>query len=71
MKCFALTWQKDKDLRNNNIPLKKNKATFYGTESISSSALKFWNLISQPIKDETELSQFKTKINSWTISQCQ
>ena len=29
-----------------------------------SSALKIWKLISHSLKDETELSQFKTKINS-------
>ena len=36
----------------------------------SSSALKIWKLISHSLKDETELSQFKTKINTWTTSQC-
>ena len=38
--------------------------------NLSSSALKIWELISQSLKDETELSQFKTKINTWITSQC-
>ena len=43
---------------------------FYGTESLSSLAARVWETISQSLKDETELSQFKTKIKTWTTSQC-
>ena len=37
---------------------------FYGIESLSSLAPRIW------VKGKTELSQFKTKIKTWTISQC-
>ena len=39
-------------------------------KNLSSSALKIWKLISQSLKDETELSQFKTNINKWITGQC-
>ena len=39
-------------------------------KNLSSSALKIWELISQSLKDETELSQFKTNINKWITGQC-
>ena len=59
------------DLRNNRILFRKrNRTVFYGTESLSSLAPRIWELIPQSLKDETELSQFKTKIKSWTTSQC-
>ena len=46
------------DLRNNSISLtKRNRTVFYGTDSLSSLALKIWELIHQSLKDETELSQ--------------
>ena len=51
------------DLRNNRILFRKRTRTvFYGTESLSSLAPRIWELISQSLKDETELSQFKTRI---------
>ena len=59
------------DLRKNRIlSRKRNRTAFYGTESLSSLALRIWELILQSLKDETELSQFKTKIKTWTTSQC-
>ena len=59
------------DLRNNRIPLGKRSMTvFYGTESLSSLAPRIWELIPQSLKDETELSEFKTKIKTWINSQC-
>ena len=59
------------DLRNNRILFRKrNRTVFYGTESLSSLAQRIWELIPQSRKDETELSQFKTKIKTWTASQC-
>ena len=59
------------DLRNNRILFRKrNRTVFYGTESLSSLAPRIWELIPQSLKDETELSQFKTKIKTWTTSQC-
>ena len=38
---------------------------FCGTESLSYLAPRIWELIPQSFKDETELSQFKTKIKTW------
>ena len=59
------------DLRNNRILFKKrNRAVFSVTESISSLAPRIWELITQSFKDKAELSQFKTKIKTWTTSQC-
>ena len=59
------------DLRNNRILFRKrNRTVFYGTESLSSLAPRIWELIPQSLKDKTELSQFKTKIKTWTTSQC-
>ena len=59
------------DLRNNRIPFRKrNWRVFYGTENLSSLATRIWELIPQSFRDETELSQFKTKIKTWTTSQC-
>ena len=53
------------ELRSNSILLgKRNKAVFYRTESLSSFFPKIWELIPQPLKDETELLQFKTKIKT-------
>ena len=51
------------DLRNNNISLtKRNRTVFYGTGSLSSLALKIWELIRQSLKDETEPnSKLKSK----------
>ena len=46
------------DLRNNR------------TESFSSLSSKMLELMPQSLKDETELSQFKTKIKTWTTNQC-
>ena len=58
------------DLRNNRILFRKrNRTVFYGTESLSSLAPRIWELIPQSLKGETELSQFKTKIKTWTTSQ--
>ena len=58
------------DLRNNRILFRKrNRTIFYGTESLSSLAPRIWELIPQLLKDETELSQFKTKTKTWTTSQ--
>ena len=54
------------DLRNNLILFRKRTMTvFCSTESLSSLALRIWELIPQSFKDETELSQFKTKIKTW------
>ena len=59
------------DLRNNRILLRKrNRAVFYGTENLSSLARRIWELIPQSLKDETELSQFKTKIKTWANNKC-
>ena len=59
------------DLRNNRILFRKrNRTVFYGTESLSSLAPRIWELIPQSLKDEPELSQFKTKIKTWATSQC-
>ena len=59
------------NLRNNRILFRKrNRTVFYGTESLSSLAPRIWELIPQLLKDETELSQFKTKIKTRTTSQC-
>ena len=59
------------DLQNNRIPFRKrNRTVFYGTESLSSLALRIWELMPQSLKDEAELSQLKTKIKTWTTSQC-
>ena len=58
------------DLRNNRILFRKRNTTvYYGTESLSSLAPRVWELIPQSLKDETELSQFKTKIKTWATSQ--
>ena len=58
------------DLRNNGMLCRKrNRSVFYGTDSLSSLAARIWELIVQSFKDETELSQFKTKIKTWTTSQ--
>ena len=49
--------------------LRKRKTTvFYGAESLSSLAPKIWELLHQSLKDETELSQFKTRIKTWATS---
>ena len=57
------------NLRNSRILFRKrNKTVFYGTESLSSLAPRIWELIPQSLKDETELSQLKTKIKTWTTS---
>ena len=62
---------KPHDLRNNRILFRKrNRTVFYGTKILSSLAPRIWELIPQSLKDETELSQFKTKIKTWTTSQC-
>ena len=59
------------DLRNNRILLRKrNRTVFYVTESHSSLAPRIWELIPQSFKDETELSEFKTKTKARTTSQC-
>ena len=59
------------NLRNNRILFRKrNRTVYYGTESLSSLPPRIWELIRQSLKDETELSQFKTKIKTWTTSQC-
>ena len=51
------------NLGNNSVVLRKRNSTvFYGPESLSSLATKLWELIPQPLKGETELSQFKIKI---------
>ena len=64
-------FSKPYDLRNNRILFRKrNRTAFYSTESLSSLAPRIWELIPQSLKDETELSQFKTKIKTWTTSQC-
>ena len=47
---------------------KRNRTVFYATKSLSSEAPKIWGLIPQSLKDETELSQFKTKTKTWTIA---
>ena len=51
------------DLQNNRILLRKrNMTVFYRTKSLSSLATRISELIPQEsLKDETELSQFKTK----------
>ena len=57
------------DLRNNRILIRKrNRTVFCGTESLSYLAPRIWALISQLLKGETELSQFKTEIKIWTTS---
>ena len=38
--------------------------------TLSFLAPKIWELIAQPLKYETKLSQFKTNIKVWTTSQC-
>ena len=59
------------NLRNNRIILKKrNKTVFYRTESPSPLAPGIWGTIPQSLKDETEQSPFKTKIKTWTASEC-
>ena len=59
------------DLQNISILLKKrNRKVFFETVSLSFLAPKILKLIPQSLKDETELSQFKTKIKAWTTSQC-
>ena len=45
---------------------KRNRTVFYGTENLSSLAPRIWELIPQSLKGETELSQLKTKIKTWT-----
>ena len=58
------------DLRNNRIRCRKrNRTVFYGTESLSSLSPRIWELIPQSLKEETELSQFKTKIKTWITCQ--
>ena len=51
--------------------LEKEMILFYGTGNLSSLTPKIWELIPETLKDETELSQFKTKIKTWTTSQYQ
>ena len=59
------------NLRNTRLLLRKtNRTVFYGTESFFSLAPRIWELIRHSLKDETGLSQFKTKIKTWTTSQC-
>ena len=48
--------------------LKKSGVEFSGIESFSSLAPKIWELIAQSLKGETELSHFKTKIETRTTS---
>ena len=58
-------FSKPYDLRNNRILFRKrNRTAFYSTESLSSLAPRIWELIPQSLKDESELSQFKTKIKT-------
>ena len=59
------------DLLNNRMLVRKRNITiFYGTESLSSLAPRIWELLPKSYRDETEVSQFKTKTKTWTTSQC-
>ena len=59
------------DLQNNRILFRKrNRTVSYGAESLSSLAPRTCELIPPSLKGETELTQLKIKIKTWTTSQC-
>ena len=58
------------DLRNNRILLRKRKNSFLRNRKSFILAPRILETIHQLIKDETKLSRFKTKIKTWTSSQC-
>ena len=59
--------EKPYNLRNNSIMQRQaNRTVYFGTESISSLALKIWELIPNEIKSAKLLNIFKENIKSWT-----
>ena len=63
--------EKPNNLRNISIIQRQvNRAVCFGTESISSLAPKFWELIPSEIKNAKLLNIFKEKIISWKTDKC-
>ena len=59
------------ELRGNNfLEIRRVKSVRYGTESISSLALKIWEILANEIKDLDILQIFKTKIKKWVPVEC-
>ena len=59
--------QKPYNLRNGpELQRRRNRTVYFGTESISSSAPKIWELIPSNIRNATSLGKFKEKIKFWT-----
>ena len=59
------------ELRGNNfLERRRVKSVIYGTESISSLALKIWEILPTEIKDSDTLEIFKAKIKKWVPVEC-
>ena len=63
--------QKPYNLRNDpELQRRRNRAVYFGTESISSLAPKIWELIPSDIRSATSLEIFKEKIKFWATDKC-
>ena len=48
----------------------KTNSLYFGNESVSSLALKIWDLVPDNLKNETSLEMFKNKIKTWATDKC-
>ena len=63
--------QKPYNLKNDpDLQRSRNRRVYLGTESISSLALKVWELIPSDIRSANSLEIFKEKIKFWTTDKC-
>ena len=63
--------RKPYNLRNDpELQRRRNRTVYFGTESISSLALKIWELIPSDIRSANSLGMFKEKIKFWTTDKC-
>ena len=49
---------------------KRDHTVYQGSESLSSLALKLWDLLPNSIKNSASFKEFKTKINAWAFELC-
>ena len=46
------------------------KTVYYGTESLTYSSAKIWNLLPNEYKELKSLSTFKSRISNWVTDEC-
>ena len=55
---------------NCTLVRKQDHSVYHGSESVSSLALKLWDVLLNSIKNSASLKEFKTKVNTWADDRC-